>query len=306
MKTIIIVDGNNNFYRAYFANMNLSFGDKNIGAIFQFPRIISSLKKKYNPELIQICWDGRSSEHRTKLLPQYRVRDKSKMNLRFDLEDFLYQKKYTMRMMYYLGIPQLHNKEIEADDYIYSLVKKYKAKGYRIIIVSTDKDFNQLIDEQCAIHSEKLGKLIHHKNALKTLGYEPSQTVDYLSILGDDSDKIPGVRGMGEVKTKQFLAKYKSIKKYLRGDENFGKLDRQELKRIYLLNRELIDLKIFHNKYLKDIPITYYKDKKAPRPNIDKHKELCIKFGIRELRKPEFTQLFKKHGDAEGSYSDSL
>ena len=230
-KKIVIIDGNNNFYRAYFANMNLSSMGKNIGAIFQFPRILSMLMKTYNPDKMVICWDGRSSEHRTKLLPGYRVRDK-KMNLRFDLEDFLYQKKYATKMAYFLGIPQIRDSYVEADDYIYTITQKYKARGYRVIIVSTDKDFNQLIDKDVAVHNEKAKKLINHKNAFKHLGYKPEQTVDYLCMLGDDSDKIPGYRGMGEVKTKDFLAKVNSIEDFLLGDNTYGKLDKEKLNQV--------------------------------------------------------------------------
>lgn len=287
---ILIIDGNNNYYRAYFANMNLSYEGKNIGAIFQFPRIISSLKKLYTPTKIIICWDGRSSDHRTTLLPTYRVRDK-KVNLRFDLEDFLYQKKYVMKMAYLLGIDQLYNKEIEADDYIYHLTKKYLDKNNRVIIVSTDKDFNQLICPGCSIHNEKVKKLIHHKNAKKVLGYRPDQTVDYLSILGDDSDKIPGYKGMGEKRTLEFLATWDKIENYLSSDKGYKKLDKDKMREIYLLNRKLIDLKLFNESH--ELDITHYKNKINPIIQIDRFRELCIKFGIRELRKPDFIRIFK-------------
>lgn len=298
MKKLVIIDGNNNLYRAYFANTNLTFNGTNIGAIFQFPRIIASLKKTYNPNKIIITWDGKSSSHRRKLLPTYRVRDK-KTNLRFDIEDFLYQEKHIKWMMTALGIPQIHNINMEADDYIYYLTKRYEKKGWKIIIVSTDKDFNQLISPKCSIHSEKLKKIIHHKNAKKVLGYEPHQTVDYLCILGDDSDKIPGYHGMGEVKTKDFLAKFGSINEYLSSKGKYGRLDNQKLKEIYLFNRKLIDLEYYHENYLKRVDITYIEDRKNPKPDIKKFTKLCLKFGIRELRKPEFINLFKPQHEEE-------
>lgn len=290
MKTLLLIDGNNNFYRAYFSKGSLTYNDKNIQAVFQFPRILAGLIKRYKPHKTIICWDGKSSEHRRKLLPNYRVRDRN--NIRFDLEDFLYQKRYAMKMAYLLGITQLYNYKIEADDYIYAICNEYKEKGYRIIIVSTDKDFNQLIGPKCHVHSEKLGKLIHHKNAEKLLGYKPSQTVDYLSLLGDDSDKIPGYRGMGEVRTKQFLAKFGSIKNFLMSDETFGKLDKKELKRIYRLNRKLISLKWFYKNYMDGVDYSFYKNIPDPKLKRKAYKKLCIKFGLRQNRQDEFINQF--------------
>jgi DNA polymerase-1 len=286
---VVLIDGRNLLYRAYFSHKGLAHKGKSTSAIYGYPAILKSIIWKLKPKKVYVVWDGKLSKHRTSLLPTYKKRDK--VRLGFDYEDFERQEKVVMETLKLLGISQVYHKDIEADDLIYGLATKYKTKRI-VYIVSSDKDFDQLLDKRVRIWNDKENLLLTHINLKKKKGYKPFQCVDYLSMLGDDSDKIPGYRGIGEKGAIEFLNKFGSIYDFLENDEaKFKKVDKAELRRVFELNRQLIDLKVHWDNNLSHInPSEFFI---RPAYDIEAFRKLAKKYSLNSLTKRIFVEEFK-------------
>lgn len=285
----LIIDGNNLLHRAFhkFKAMRNGKGE-NTAAIFGFPYLLSSLIKLHKPTDVIVAFDGGRDKRRLKVLPTYKDR-KSKSD--FDFEDFKRQKEIIKEILGYLGISFSSRKDLEADDIIYLYARRASRKGM-VIIVSTDKDFVQLIDEKVSLWNPWKDDRITHKNYHKYTKFSPAQCVDYLSLDGDTSDCIPGYKGMGEKTIMQFLNEFSSISNFLESKDNFKKIDKKLLEKIYNTNRELIDIRYFCRKHkikLKDIPIT-----KASKVNSTELNFIAAEHSITTFNKPEFINTFKE------------
>lgn len=285
----LIIDGNNLIHRAYhkFKNMRNDKG-QNTSAIFGFPYLLCSLIKLHKPTDVIVAFDGGRDKRRLKVLPTYKER-KSKSD--FDYEDFIRQKEVVKEILGFLGIPYSSRKDLEADDIIHLYSRKHSRKGL-VIIVSTDKDFIQLINEKISIWNPWKDDRITHKNYQKYSKFSPEQCVDYLALDGDASDCIPGYKGMGEKTINVFLEEFSSVKNFLNSDSSFRKVDKKLLEKIYNTNRELIDIKYFCRKHkikLKDIPIT-----KAKKVNTVELNYLAAQHSITTFNKNEFINPFKE------------
>lgn len=285
----LIIDGNNLIHRAYhkFKSMRNDKG-QNTSAIFGFPYLLCALIKLHKPTNVIVAFDGGRDKRRMEVLPTYKQR-KSKSD--FDYEDFIRQKETVKEILGYLGIPYSSRKDLEADDIIHLYSRKYSRKGL-VLIVSTDKDFVQLINPKISLWNAWKDERITHKNYHKYYKFSPEQCVDYLALDGDTSDCIPGYKGMGEKTITQFLNEFSSIESFLASDNNFKKVNKEILEKIYNTNKELIDIKYFCRKHgikLKDIPIT-----KASKVNTKELNFIAAQHSITTFNKPEFINPFKE------------
>lgn len=299
MNNIIIIDGNNYCYRAWYKFIGLkSKKGEGSGIIYGVPLMIGSLLKTWKADKVYFVIDGRKSSYRLSVLPEYKGKRK-KYN--WDAAEFHKQKDITVELLHNaLGITVIHNEDQEADDMIYKLARKHKKD--EVMICSSDKDFNQLISEKISIWNHNLnnraGERLTPLNAKKITGYEPYQCVDYLTFIGDKSDNIPGVRGIGEKGAAQFLEKYDSIKNYLKNCEEDKKYKKDILAEVYRVSRHMIDLKFFHRKYLRRV-----EPHKAFNTNskIDyiKLKEVGIRYNINQFIIGKFIKPFENYKDNE-------
>lgn len=289
---IVIVDGNNQLYRAHFSHLNLDYKGKLVSAIYGMPQIISSVIKRLKPHYFFICWDGKKHPRRLELCPEYKAKRK---NFGVDWEQIIRQKPICMRLFKLLGISQVWSMGMEADDYIYALVRKYKRDpDNEIVIVSTDKDFHQLLCRNVKIWDDKKKVLLTRNNLIKYYPYTPKQCVDYLILNGDDSDNIKGYKGMGEKRIPAFLELFSSIEYFLKSKKEHKGIDKKKLAELYLINNELINLKLFYEKNIKGkVEIEYYKNLRNPKPNKLKFRRLCAKYGIKTFLKTDFINTFK-------------
>lgn len=286
---VVLIDGRNLLYRSLFSHKGLAYKGQATSAIYGYPSILKSIIFKLKPKKVFVVWDGLKSKHRLELLPDYKKRDK--VRLGFDYEDLKRQEKIIQKMLRYLGISQVYHADCEADDLIYGLVERYKGSR-KVYIVSSDKDFNQCIEKGVVVWNDKDNQLVNQKNCKKLKGYNPEQTVDYLSLLGDSSDNIPGYRGIGEAKSLAFLEEFGSIKEFLKNpDAKFKGIDKQKLKELYKVNSMMIDLKVHWDKHLSDIDLKECFIK--PAYNLKKFKELCEIYSINSLKKNIFVDEFK-------------
>src|SRR5690606_3021081 len=126
-------------------------------------------------------------------------------------------------------------------------------------------------------------------------GLEVAQYKDYLCLIGDKSDDIPGYPGIGEKRASGLLGKFYSIKDYLNSSVDLpGLTDKDKLRKVYLRNNKMINLRYFNEKYNKKVNITYYKNKDYPKYNEVKYKAYCLKHGLKTSIFPMFLEPFIK------------
>lgn len=291
----LVIDGNNLLHRAYhkFKSMASKDGTKSSIA-FGFPYILKSLIDTQKPSEVLIAFDEDRDKHRLAVWPGYKGKRSDNNKKRdFDYDDFQKQKRDLQKIMSCLGIPYVSKKDLEADDIIWLYTRKKKRRGH-VVIVSTDKDFNQLLSERVSIWHPWKNKRITHKNCKQIYGYTPEQCVDYLSLCGDDSDNIPGIRGIGDKTAKKFLAEHGSLKDYLKSDApEFNKMPRKETEELYYRNRTLIDIRYFCRKHLdiKTIPLKSKKGKEIDKRELAM---ICSKYSINMFTQDKFLKTFKK------------
>lgn len=296
-KRLVLVDSDNRMWASFFAYKRLKYKGESVASIYGFPSMMKGLLKKFNPDELILVWDGQKSKHRLKLIPDYKGGRKTKELIDFD--NFLHQKEVVRKLMNNLGVKQVINPIAEADDMIYKLTKLAPKMGFdEVIIVSSDKDFNQLINPawpevQVYVEKIKLKTLINAKNCKDIYGYEYYQTVDYLTLDGDTSDNIPGYPGIGPVKASELLEQYGTLVNFIQSNDNHSIIDKERLLEIIKINRVMIDLPYFYSIHKKDLKTVFYKDDKNPKINREKFLKLSAKYNMQKLMSSSFINQFK-------------
>lgn len=286
----LLIDGNNILHRAYHQYKNMRSSDgKPSGVVFGAPYILWSLIRNHKPTDVLVVFDGGRDKNRLAVHPEYKKRQPK---ADFDYEDFISQKTDVQRIFECLGVKMAFKKGLEADDIIWLYARRLSRKG-QVMIVSTDKDFVQLIDKNISLWNPWKNERISHLNYHKHYKFSPAQCVDYLILDGDKSDNIPGYKGVGEKTAIKFLNDYTSIENYLSDDKLADKKIKKELLvDIYKRNKLLIDIKFFCKTTklkLTDIPII--------KPEKINKKELalvCSDYDINLFSKDDFILTYKK------------
>lgn len=291
---LMVVDGSNLAHRSYHKFKNLKANNGvGTGLVYGFLRILGSYLTRFKPSHVVIIFDtheSKESNFRNGLLEGYKAH-RSKISM--DYEDFNKQLSLLRRILRLLGVQMIIDRKglgYESDDYIAWLAINHPGKS---LIISSDKDFCQLLDKRVKIFNPNKDTLILSQTCKDIMGYSAEECVDYLILNGDKSDDIPGYYGMGEVKTKAFLKQYGSIADFIdaKGAE-FKGIERDQLEELYKKNKSLIDLRT---------ALTLHPIKKVPwvkgcTNNIRKDRLFMVldKFNLRSFKIPDFLEPFKK------------
>jgi len=289
MNRILIIDGNNLAHRAQHKFQLSTAEGKPSSVVYGFIYILGSLARRFPSDEIYTVFDGGRSPFRMGLLPTYKAREN-----RMDDEGykaFVDQLDFLKRNLSMLNCRVAHKEGQEADDIIFKIIRN-NPKSYRTI-VSSDKDFVQLLKENVKIFNPFKDSIITPVNALKECGYSPTECVDYLCLDGDKSDKIPGVPGMGPKRIREFLDTFGSIEDYLELDKPDPKWVRYDaaIREVAPLNRKLISLSSYFVHYGKKEELRV----KPAMENFQTLSALLLKeYQVRLLTKPEFLKPFTK------------
>lgn len=220
MDRLILLDSNSLINRAYYALPNLTnHSGQYTGAIFGYLNMLIKINDTYRPTHIIATFDRKAPTFRKALYDGYKATRKP---MPHELASQLQPLKDILTAM---RIPIVEMDGYEADDVIGTLAKRFDTQTF---IVTGDKDSLQLIDETTAVLLTKKGitEIAHYdEQMLASEGLVPSQIVDLKSLMGDASDNIPGVAGVGEKTARDLLAKYKTLDGvYQHIDEIKGKL----------------------------------------------------------------------------------
>ena len=244
--SILLVDGLNMCYRMVHKLATLKHGEVGTGVIYGFLKNLHELVSKYGPEQVIVVWEGKDSRLRRKTMyPEYKAKRKS--DLPIPKEDFYKQIDNLKELLYYFGMNNVDVPKFEADDVIAVLSRHFAQERKKVLIVSTDGDMLQLINMWVEVYSPTKELLYNEGNFHSLVGMALSDFVDFKCLVGDSSDNIPGVRGIGEKGAKSIID-FLGLRLFMEQDESSVK--EKSLKRLFTpegkaelkLAQDLIDL----------------------------------------------------------------
>ena len=202
-KRLYLIDGYSNIFRAFYAIRNLS-NSKGLptNAVYGFVQMLRKLLRDEEPEYIGIAYDVGSDTFRKEEFADYKANRKPMP------DDLSVQMPYVRRVIDALRIPIYEQRGFEADDVLGTLARKAVAEGFHVVLVSTDKDLMQLVDEHVSLLHAFREKTYDPEGVAEDFGVPPSQVVDVLALMGDTSDNVPGVPGIGAKGAKTLISEY--------------------------------------------------------------------------------------------------
>ncbi len=217
MKRLFLLDGMALVYRAHFAFISrpiLTSNGVNTSALYGFTQTLLDILNNQQPTHIVVAFDTEAPTHRHKEFPDYKA---TRQVMPEDLSQAL---PHVRRMIEAFNIPVITCEGFEADDIIGTLVRRAEKEGFESYMVTPDKDFGQLVDANTFIYKpSRMGEgveIMGVPEVRSRWGIErPAQVVDILALMGDSSDNIPGVAGIGEKTAMKLIAQYGSVENLL-------------------------------------------------------------------------------------------
>lgn len=222
-KKILLIDGNSMANRAFYATMGRMMKTPtgiSTNAVYGFFQIMFKTIEEENPDKIIVAFDISSSEKRTKIFSEYKAgRHKTP-------EDLTMQFPIIKELLRMMNIPIVQKDGIEADDILGAIAKKEGKKGNKIIILTGDRDYFQLVDMNVNIRYPKtiMGKteyIIYDNYKInEEYGLTPEKLIEVKALMGDASDNIPGVKGIGEKTALKLIIQFENLEKIYEYIEN--------------------------------------------------------------------------------------
>jgi DNA polymerase-1 len=304
IKKLFLLDAMALIYRAYFAlNKNPRINSKglNTSAILGFANSLYDVIKNEKPTHIAVAFDTHAPTVRHIDFAAYKAQRQDTP------EDIIKSVPYIERLVRAFNIPVVVMDGYEADDIIGTLAKKAADKGFITYMMTSDKDFGQLVDENIFIYkparmgnkAEVLGvKEVCEKFSISN----PAQVIDILGLWGDASDNIPGVPGIGEVRAKQLISEYGSVENILANTANLQGKMKENLENFAeqaIMSKQLATI-------ILDVPVEFDEEKLLlTEPDIPTLKELLDELEFRTFAKRVFTDLSLKNQNNTEIHSTS-
>ena len=296
-----LIDGYALLYRSHFAlirNPLINSKGQHTSALYGFTNTLLKLIKEDSPDYIVAVFDGKEKTFRHKMYPEYKAtREKMPDELRSQLS-------ILWDLVESFNIKSLLVNGFEADDIIGTLAIMGKKNNLNCRIISGDKDFMQLVDSNIKLHSPgKNGATIIYgpDEVKKKWGVPPSQIVDLLGLMGDSSDNVPGVRGVGVKTAVKLLEKYGSFEKIL---ENADDIENKKIRDCLKNESELAYLskKLVTIKTDMDLDVDF-KDLRLKEFNLKKLTNIFDELEFHKFKKElNFSNSTKKNNKIKKSY----
>ncbi len=289
-KRLFLLDAYALIFRGYYAfikNPRINSKGMDTSAIMGFMNSLFDVIRREKPDHLAVCFDKDGSVERTELYPEYKAnRDETPDGIKVAVP-------YIQEILKAMHIPVIEVSGLEADDIIGTLAKQAEKEGYKVYMVTPDKDFGQLVSENIFMYKPaRMGNGIEIwgiPEIQARFGVEtPEQVIDYLGMMGDASDNIPGLPGVGDKTAKKFIAEFGSLEGLL---ANTDKL-KGKMKEKVIDNAELGIL----SKKLATICVTCdvqfdAKDYELSMPDGEKVQKIFEELEFRRL-KDQFLKLF--------------
>jgi len=288
-KRVFLVDAFALIFRGYYAfikNPRINSKGLDTSAIMGFMNSLLDVIKRERPDHLAVCFDKGGSADRVEMFEAYKAnRDETPEAIKIAVP-------YIQEILKAMHIPIMVKEGFEADDVIGTLSKQAEKEGYKTFMVTPDKDFAQLVSENIFMYKPRFGggydiwgvPEVQEKFEVT----DPLQVIDFLGMMGDSSDNIPGLPGVGEKTAKKFLAQYGSMENLLANTHELkGKLKEkiEGAKALGILSKKLATIML-------DVPVTFNaKDFELDQPDIEKVTELFNELEFRNLL-VNFTKTF--------------
>ncbi|WP_452218647.1 DNA polymerase I [Lacinutrix undariae] len=280
-KRVFLVDAFALIFRGYYAfikNPRINSKGEDTSAIMGFMNSLLDVIKRERPDHLAVCFDKGGSADRVELFAEYKAnRDETPEGIKTAIP-------HIMAILKAMHIPIVVKAGFEADDIIGTLAKQAEKEGYQTFMVTPDKDFAQLVSENIFMYRPVFG------GGYETWGIpevqkkfevtDPIQVIDFLGMMGDASDNIPGLPGVGEKTAKKFLAAYGTMENlFANTHELKGKMKEkiEANQELGLLSKKLATIML-------DVPVTFNaKDYELDQPDIPKVTEIFEELEFRRL-----------------------
>ena len=288
-KRVFLVDAFALIFRGYYAfikNPRINSKGLDTSAIMGFMNSLLDVIKRERPDHLAVCFDKGGSVDRVEMFEAYKAnRDETPEAIKIAVP-------YIQEILKAMHIPIMVKEGFEADDVIGTLSKQAEKEGYKTFMVTPDKDFAQLVSENIFMYKPRFGggydiwgiPEIQEKFGVET----PEQVIDFLGMMGDSADNIPGLPGVGEKTAKKFLATYGSMENLLANTHELkGKMKEkvEGAKDLGLLSKKLATIML-------DVPVSFHaKDFELNQPDLEKVTELFNELEFRNLL-VNFTRTF--------------
>jgi DNA polymerase-1 len=288
-KRLFLVDAYALIFRGYYAfikNPRINSKGLDTSAIMGFMNSLLDVIKRERPDHLAVCFDKGGSKDRKEAFPEYKAnRDATPDAIKIAIP-------YIYDILKAMHIPIMVKEGFEADDVIGTLSKKAEKEGYQTFMVTPDKDFAQLVSENIFMYRPMFG------GGYETWGIpeiqkkfevdRPEQVIDYLGMMGDASDNIPGLPGVGDKTAKKFIAAYGSMEGLLANTHELkGKMKEkvEAAKDLGILSKQLATIML-------DVPVEFHEeDFKMSQPDMEAVTALFQELEFRRLI-DNFTKTF--------------
>lgn len=280
-KRLFLVDAYALIFRGYYAfikNPRINSKGLDTSAIMGFMNSLLDVIKRERPDHLAVCFDRGGSKDRVEMFEAYKAnRDATPEAIKVAVP-------YIEEILRAMHIPIMVKEGFEADDVIGTLAKKAEKEGYQTFMVTPDKDFAQLVSENIFMYRPMFGggyetwgiPEIQQKFEVES----PLQVIDFLGMMGDASDNIPGLPGVGEKTAKKFIAAYGSMEGLLANTHELkGKMKEkvEGAKELGLLSKKLATIML-------DVPVEFHeKDFELDQPDVDKVKTIFEELEFRRM-----------------------
>jgi DNA polymerase-1 len=202
-RTVFLVDGTSNLYRAFYAIRGLSTSKgQPTNAVYGFTTMLRKIVKDHAPRYLGVAFDLAGPTFRHLAYADY------KANRPETPEALVAQIPYVKEVCKVLRVPILELEGYEADDLIGTLAERARKAGFQVVIVASDKDLLQLVGEGVMVYNPLREEFLDSDGVERVFGVRPGQVRDVLALMGDASDNIPGVPGIGEKGAKDLIRQF--------------------------------------------------------------------------------------------------
>lgn len=280
-KRLFLVDAYALIFRGYYAfikNPRINSKGEDTSAIMGFMNSLLDVIKRERPDHLAVCFDKGGSVDRVEMYEAYKAnRDETPEGIKTAVP-------HIHEILKAMHIPIMVKEGFEADDVIGTLSRQAEKEGYKVFMVTPDKDFAQLVTDNIFMYRPVFGggyETWGIPEVLKKFEVEtPEQVVDFLGMMGDASDNIPGLPGVGEKTAKKFINQFGSMEGLL---ANTDKL-KGKMKEKVEANADLGKLSKELARIMLDVPVVFdAKDFELDHPDIDKVKEIFQNLEFRRL-----------------------
>ncbi len=288
MPTLYLIDGSAYIYRAFFALPPLS-NSKGLptNAVYGFTTMLMKILREHRPGCLAVAFDEKGPTQRHEEYKAYKAQRPPMP------EGMSGQIPYIHRVVEAFGIPAVRQFGYEADDLIGTLARQAEQAGYEVVIVTGDKDMFQLLTPMVRIYDPVKDKWFGEAECRERFGVEPARVVEVMGLMGDATDNIPGVKGIGEKTAIKLISQFVTIDELLRRVEEVTpakiKTMLMEQAENARLSRRLATIQV-------DCPVEFHPEQyQVKQPHIDSLVAL--------LRELEFTSLVKQFQSASPAQS---